>query len=203
MGRPSNTEARREEIVEGLLEVMSREGYARASIAAIARAAGLAPGLLHYHFESKQEILLALVTRLSSSVERRAQARLASAGSAPLKRLLAFVDAYVAQGPDADPRAVAAWVVIGAEAGRDAQVRGIYTEATERTLTRLHALVTAALKEAGAPARNARRIAAAILSTVEGAYRISVAAPGVLPDGFAAPALRTMVQALVAAEVQP
>ena len=47
MARPSNTEERRQQIVQGLLRVMAERGYERASIAEIARAAGLTPGLVH------------------------------------------------------------------------------------------------------------------------------------------------------------
>ena len=56
MARPSNTEERRQQIVEGLLRVMAERGYERASIAEIAKAAGLSPGLVHYHFTEKQEL---------------------------------------------------------------------------------------------------------------------------------------------------
>ena len=41
---------------------MADRGYERASVTAIAKAAGLTPGLVHYHFHNKKEILLALVT---------------------------------------------------------------------------------------------------------------------------------------------
>lgn len=58
MARPTNTDARRAEIVEAMLRVMARRGYARASIAAIAEEAGLTAGLVHYHFRNKQAILL-------------------------------------------------------------------------------------------------------------------------------------------------
>ena len=59
MGRPSNTEERRAQIVEAFLTVISKEGYARATIAAVAREAGLTSGLLHYHFGRKHQLLVA------------------------------------------------------------------------------------------------------------------------------------------------
>ena len=71
MARPVNTHLRRAQIVDGLQQVMAERGYARASITAIGKAAGLSPGLVHYHFGSKQEVLLALVDRLSARLEER------------------------------------------------------------------------------------------------------------------------------------
>jgi len=42
------------------MSVVARRGYAGATTPQVASAAGLAPGLIHYHFQSKQELLLEL-----------------------------------------------------------------------------------------------------------------------------------------------
>src|ERR1051325_1811277 len=64
MPRPSNTALRQDQIKDALLSVMAERGFDAATVAHIAQAAGLAPGLVHYHFASKQQILLALVRDL-------------------------------------------------------------------------------------------------------------------------------------------
>ena len=203
MARPSNSDERRGQIVDGLLEVMARQGYAQATIAAIGKAAGLTPGLLHYHFENKQDILVALVERLTQGLAQRVERKCAGAGAGPREQLHAFLGAYVGLGEDADPRAVAAWVVIGAEAVREPQVRALYTHAVAGTLRQLRELLTACLREEGRTTRNVGRLAAGLLSAIEGAYRVSAAAPGVLPEGFAAPTLRRMADGMLAAEESP
>jgi TetR/AcrR family transcriptional repressor of bet genes len=200
MGRPSNTEQRRAEIVDGLLQVMAERGYQRATVPEIARAAGLSPGLLHYHFDHKQQILVALVKRLVLGLERRARSRLAAAGDAPRERLVAYVDAFVALGADADPRAVSAWALIGAEAVRDEEVRALYAQAVKSFLATLERLCREALRAEGRSAGGVKRIAAAILSAIEGAFRISAGAPRALPRGFASPTLRQMVHGLLDAQ---
>jgi len=202
VGRPSNTAERRAEIVDALLSVMSRTGYEQATIALIARAAGLAPGLLHYHFQTKQAILIALVERIVARRDQRLAARLSAAGGEPRGQLLAFIDAHVALGDDADPRTVAAWVVVGAEAVRQPEVRALYTEAIASSLARARALVAACLRHQGRSTRNAGRIAAAIVSAIEGAFLVHASAPGTLPDGYAAPTLRRMVEGLLEREVE-
>src|SRR3954471_22344789 len=113
-GRPPVGEARRAQIADGLLRIMGKTGYAKATVAEIARAAKVSTALVHHHFGGKHAVLVALVGRLTSALEARLAARLTLAGADPHRRLEAFVDAHVALGPDANRRAVAAWVVIGA-----------------------------------------------------------------------------------------
>ncbi|MBL8950719.1 MAG: TetR family transcriptional regulator [Myxococcaceae bacterium] len=193
MARPSNTLQRREEIVDGLLNVMATRGYEGASVAAIGKAAGLAPGLVHYHFDTKAEVLLALVERLVRQVRARYEVRSGD-------RLDAFIDAHLALGPDADPRAVAAWSIVGAEALRQPDVRRLYRAALASNLKELKRLVAARLRDQERSTRNAGRIAAGIVSAIEGAFRIAAAAPGALPGGYAAPMVRRMAAGLVFAE---
>jgi len=176
---------------------MSRDGYERASIASIARAAELSPGLVHYHFANKEAILFAVIEQLRQGVRARYEARLDHAVD-PMDRLLAYVDAHVALGKDAEPRAVAAWVTIAAEAVGQPGVRELYAAAVREALAELRELVGNCLKHAGKPRRDTRAMAAAILSAIEGAYQLSAAAPDVLPSGFAAPALRKMIRGLLA-----
>ena len=71
MGRKPNTELRRQQIVAALLQEMAEAGYERASTKSIAARAGLAPGLLHYHFSSKEEILLELLEGLLADARAR------------------------------------------------------------------------------------------------------------------------------------
>ncbi len=197
MGRPKNTAARRAEITAGLLEVLAAEGYEGATVAAIARAAGLAPGLVHYHFATKEEVLVALVEELAARLDARARAGLEATGDDPRGRLLAYVDAHVALGEGADARAVAAWVAIGAEATRRPDVRRLYQGAVKLRLSTLEALFRDCLRAEGKSPRSAPAWAAAVASAIEGAYLLATAAPGSLPRGFAAPALRRMVVGLL------
>src|ERR1700733_480323 len=111
MSRRPNTGERRAEIINALLATMAEHGYEKATIQLIAQKAGLAPGLLHYHFKSKKEILLELVKALANLSQRRYDEFSASASS-PTERLYAYIKARLGMGPGADPQAVAAWVVI-------------------------------------------------------------------------------------------
>ena len=192
MPRPSNTGERRREIVEALIAVMARQGYEGASIAAVAAEAGLVPGLVHYHFDSKLAILIEVVGVLHDRLRERTARFLARAADDPRARLDAFLDAHVATGPDADPAAVACWVALAAEAIRVPEVRDVYQQVVRAELAELERLVAAVQGDA----TGARASAAALYAAIQGAYQLATAAPGSTPAGFAAPALRRMADAL-------
>lgn len=200
MPRPRNTDARRRQITDGLAQVMAEKSYGQASINAIAKAAGLGSGLVHYHFENKQAILVALVERLVAGLEARREARLARAGDDPWARLDAFVDAFAALDADADPAAVACWSRIGDEAARKPEVAVPYRAAVDRWHAALTADMAAVLAAEGQPTDRAAEAAAGLLAAIEGAFHLGQAAPGVIPAGAAAGMLKRMARGLLSAD---
>jgi TetR/AcrR family transcriptional repressor of bet genes len=192
MGRPSNTEERRQQIVAGLLRVMSERGYERASVAEIARAASLSPGLVHYHFQDKQEILLTLVEQLTARVRERVAKRLAQVGEDARARVDAFLDAFLAMGPDADPASVASWVTISAEAIRQPEVRALYEKAVRADLEQLEGLVSAVTGQS-----RARAVAAGLFAAIQGYFVLAASVPGLVPPGSAASTVKSMAAGLL------
>jgi TetR/AcrR family transcriptional repressor of bet genes len=192
MARLSNTAERRQQIVEGLLRVMAERGYERASIAEVAKAAGLSPGLVHYHFTEKQEILLTLVEQLAARVRERVKARLERTKGGARARVDAFLDAFLATGDDADPASVAAWVTISAEAVRQLEVRAAYEKVVRADLEHLEELVGAVVGR-----RRARAMAAGLFAAVQGYFVLAAAAPGLLPPGSAASTVKRMAAGLL------
>lgn len=57
----SNTGNRLSQIVDAAQRCLARDGYANVSIKDIASEAGVAPGLVHYYFSSKEDLLIAAV----------------------------------------------------------------------------------------------------------------------------------------------
>ncbi len=193
MPRPRNTEQRRHEIVRGLARVMAERGYAKATIQAIAEAAGLAPGLVHYHFSNKQEILLALVASLAEVV----RTRIAVGARTPEQRLDAAIEALLGTGQGIEAEAVACWVVIGAEAVRQPEVRALYGSLVREAIDGFEAILRDALRGAGRPETGARTAAVAVVAAVEGFFRLAAAAPGCVPPGSAATSVRAIARALL------
>jgi AcrR family transcriptional regulator len=63
---PSDT---REKILQAAFTVLSRQGYENSSIKEIAEQAGVAQGLVHYYFKSKQQLVLAVFEFVCNKVE--------------------------------------------------------------------------------------------------------------------------------------
>jgi TetR/AcrR family transcriptional repressor of bet genes len=195
-GRPPVTNERRAEIASALGRVMARHGYERASIAAVAKEAGLAPGLVHYHFESKAEILRELVQGLVRTARARIEERVAGAQTAH-ERLDAFVDALLARGEGEDLDAAACWALVGAEAATQPDVRSLHAPFVAELWDELTLLLVRACHAEHRSADGAKALAAGIVATIEGYFALGAAAPHVIPVGSAAATTKKIVRGLV------
>lgn len=199
MARKPNTEQRRAQIVGALLATMAEYGYEKATIQLIARKADLAPGLLHYHFKTKAEILLALVKALADQARQR-YASLAEHAPSPQHKLEAYLQARLGLGEGASNDAVAAWVVIGAEAVRQPEVRAVYQEVVLAEAALIGSLLSDCFAAKGRRCDQVPALAAALLAMMEGAFQLTSAAPGALPAGFAAETALALVNRYLEAE---
>ena len=198
MARTSNTEARRAEITGALLAVIARHGYDKATIQAIAAQAGLAPGLIHYHFKNKQEILVSLIGAMAQAAHARYLAVLGDQVE-PFQRLRAYLHARLGLGEGAAPDIVSAWVMIGAEAVRQPEVRSVYRQMVADELALLTTLLGDCLRTRGRDTGTGASLAAGLAALIEGAYQLSSAAAEVLPRGYAAPAAISYAELAIAA----
>ncbi len=198
MPRPSNTQQRQSQIVTGLMKEMANHGYDQASIGAIAKAAGLTQGVVHYHFKNKQEILLRLVDLLATTLRARYDVRVSDSCS-PLQRLWAYVDAHLALGEDTDLDAVACWVYISAEAVRQPEVGVLFRRLVAEDLSELQTLLKAVLASQKLSTRHSKQMAAAIFAAIQGMLQLASSAPDVIPVGTAAQSVRSMATGLLQA----
>jgi len=198
MTRTSNTQARRAQITGALLAVIAHHGYEKATIQAIAAQANLAPGLIHYHFRSKQEILVCLIEAMAQAAHARYLAVLGDE-TEPLQRLRTYLHARLGLGEGAAPDIVAAWVMIGAEAVRQPEVRAVYRQMIADELALLTTLIADCLRARRRDARTAGTIAAGLAAMIEGAYQLSSAAADVMPHGYAAGAATSYAELSIAA----
>jgi TetR/AcrR family transcriptional repressor of bet genes len=199
MPRPTNTDERRAQIVAGLQSVMATSGYERATIAEIAQAASLTPGLVHYHFKNKQEILLALIQKLARIWRERAAAGM-ERGTTPRARLGLLLDAWLALDDRADADAVACWIALGAEAVRQPAVRELYVAAVREGAAALEHAVTEVLEDEQRASGESATIAAGLMAGIEGYLQLGVLAGGLVPRASAARTLWTMAQGALDAQ---
>jgi TetR/AcrR family transcriptional repressor of bet genes len=197
MPRPSNTDQRRSQIAGALIKVMARHGYDGASVAGIAKAARLTPGLVHYHFGSKQEILLAALAELVARHDARLAARVEAAGDDPIAEVAAFIDVHLGLGADADPEALACWILLSGEALREPKVRAGFHQALAGMIVRLEAIIARGITERAFACSAAAPAATALLATIQGYFVLAATARPLIPRGSAAASTKAMAEGLL------
>jgi len=181
MGRPSNRTARRREILGAFARVLANQGYAGATIAAVAGEAGVAPGLLHHHFTGKSEMLEALLGDLIA----RFRTRVDDYGKEE-DALLAYVDGALKLDDRADVVAARCWVGLFAEAVRNPTLFSIVRRLIDTEIVAIRNRAKGRLTD---------HDAGAILAFVVGSLVVGAFAPRRV-SGFAAPSLKTLIVAL-------
>jgi AcrR family transcriptional regulator len=87
---------RRSQIVHAAAAVLGRQGYSATSLKDVAREARVAPGLLHYYFESKEELLLEVVVVMERQMIAEWKAAIEGIDD-PLERIVSGLDHVEAQ----------------------------------------------------------------------------------------------------------
>jgi TetR/AcrR family transcriptional repressor of bet genes len=197
MPRPKNTDTRRRQIARALMQVMATNGYDGASMTEIARAAGLTPGLIHYHFDNKQEILLSVLRELVEEHDAGLAAELATAGASPLAQVGAFLDFHLATGKRANAEALACWIALTGEALRQPEVRQAFERAVKSFVERLEAIIREGVARGELFCDSPKSAASALVALVEGYYVVAATARSQIPHRSAAGAARKMAAGLL------
>jgi TetR/AcrR family transcriptional repressor of bet genes len=167
-------------LARAFARVLGAHGQGGATIAAVAAEAGMAPGLVHHYFTSKEDLYETLLEGLVAEFRRRE-------GSIQAKDPLeAYVQAALALDERSDVAAARAWVGIFAEALGEpslfAKVRRVIDAEVAHVERRARGSLSAA-------------DASAIVAFVVGALVFGAFAPK-KTAGFAAPSLRRMIAGL-------
>ena len=206
MPRTSNTVERRQQIARAFLKVMAHSGYDGASINEVARKAKLAPGLVHYHFENKLEILLAAMRELLAEHAAILDEELARAaalppgkanGGDPIAELAAFLDVHLGLGAHSNPDALVFWVQLGGEALRQEKVAAELSAALAATAGRLADIIRRGTAAGVFAPIEPAAAAAALLATIEGYFFLATAERSLVPAGSAAACATAMAEGLL------
>ena len=117
-----SADERRERIIRGATRVFAERGYTDASMAGIARAAGITPAVIYDHFPSKAELHITLLERETRQMLAAIGTALDAAPEEPAARLRAGVDAFFAFVEDHE----FAWRLIFRDAPADPDVARAY-----------------------------------------------------------------------------
>ncbi len=192
MGRPSNKAEMQAIIVEAMCAAISTHGYAKASIKKIAEVADISPGLIHHHFPTKLDILLALSDSLSASVNERYNASIKRKGGT--ESLDAYVHAFIGFGPGESESAVNAWAFIASEAIREPRLAKHYQKHMQDRFRMIKILLKAETKLQ--KNKELSETAAGILSVIEGAYLMHATMKDTYPKGYALKSIRKITSTI-------
>src|SRR5579884_435448 len=93
--KPTFTEtARRSQIIECAIETLATMGYAQASLAQIARRAGISKGVIVYYFSSKEALLAQVIRAIYADAASYIGPKMAAQPTAQL-RLQTYIQAHV------------------------------------------------------------------------------------------------------------
>ncbi len=146
---------RRQQILNAAAACFVREGFHGASIARIAKAAGMSPGNLYHFFPGKEAMIAALVQqRLDQSLALFAEIE---AAEDPLQAMLERVAVTLEQQTNPDQAALGLEIL--AEAGRNSAVASIVRAADDAIREHLVRLYHDARKTRGLPGQVAEAAA--------------------------------------------
>jgi len=172
-------ETRRSDLIEATLDLIAEGGPQAATVRAIARRAGVTPGLIRHYFATKEDLVAAAHESLMTGLTEASAARLDDLPDDPLARLAGFV-ANAVSPPVTDPRAVALWAASMQLVPRDAAMRKVHEATYLGFRNRLQGMIGAALTAAGRGDEDTRTLAIAGNAILDGLWIEA----GALPDHF-------------------
>ncbi len=105
---------RREQLIDATMRTIARHGFARTTMAQVAKAAGLSQGIVNFYFKTKEALLYETLEHLAEEYESLLQCAQDKAGPDPVAALDAMIETDL--GPNAcTPVKTAVWLAFWAE----------------------------------------------------------------------------------------
>jgi TetR/AcrR family transcriptional repressor of bet genes len=91
MARKDIKDVRRVQLIEATVDSIAKYGFARTTLADVARQAKLSQGIVSFYFDSKEELLIATLRHMVGEYEAFSEAAMRRAGQVPARQLDAMV----------------------------------------------------------------------------------------------------------------
>jgi TetR/AcrR family transcriptional repressor of bet genes len=121
--RKASKEVRRHQLIEATIDTLARKGFSELTLADVAKTAGLSVGIVNFHFETKERLLVETLKALAEDYRSNWQDALKAAGPHAAHKLASLLAADFNESV-CTPRTLAAWCAFWAEA----QSRPTYQE---------------------------------------------------------------------------
>ena len=114
-GRKASKETRQQQLIEATIDSLAKRGYSETTMADVADGAGLSRGIVNFHFESKEKLLVATLQYMADEYSAHWRAALQKAGDDPARQLGVLVAADFDRSI-CNRRKLAAWCAFWGEA---------------------------------------------------------------------------------------
>jgi AcrR family transcriptional regulator len=91
--RKASKETRQQQLIEATIDSLAKRGYSDTTLANVADGAGLSRGIVNFHFESKEKLLISTLQYMSDEYANHWNAALEKAGPRPADKIWALVNA--------------------------------------------------------------------------------------------------------------
>src|SRR3954466_540830 len=114
-GRKASKETRQQQLIEATIDSLAKRGYSETTMADVADGAGLSRGIVNFHFESKEKLLVATLQYMYDEYSAHWRNALQKAGDDPARQLQVLVAADFDRSI-CNKRKLAAWLAFWGEA---------------------------------------------------------------------------------------
>ncbi|PTE08867.1 transcriptional regulator BetI [Mesorhizobium helmanticense] len=167
-GRKASKEVRQLQLIEATIDSLAKRGYSETTMADVADGAGLSRGIVNFHFESKEKLLVATLAFMADEYAAHWRAALTRAGDDPARQLQALVAADFDRSI-CNKRKLAAWCAFWGEAKSRPTYQAL-CGARDAAYQKIFIDLCAALKESGGYAYEPQVMALALSAMLEGLW---------------------------------
>jgi AcrR family transcriptional regulator len=113
-GRKETKAVRREQLIKATIDSLAKRGYGETTLADVADGAGLSRGIVNFHFDSKEKLLVETLRYMADEYAATWRGALERAGPTAAHRLWALMESDFS-APVCNRRMVSAWSAFWAE----------------------------------------------------------------------------------------
>lgn len=170
--RRADKSLRRQELIDATIDSLAKRGYDATTTAIVADGAGLSRGIVNFHFESKDKLLVETLRYLSDEYRSHWRGALKAAGSTAEEKLLALVNADFDRKV-CTQRKLAAWGAFWGEAKSRPTYRDLCSANDEEYQNTVIELV----RQLIVPDRDAQLLARGIVCLLDGLWHHLMVSP--------------------------
>ncbi len=158
---------RREQIIQATIQCLARDGYARLTMKTLAREATVSQGILHYYFEDKATILVAVLETVTAELDQRIAQAQAGDNNTPGQRLRAIIHTCLAT-TQTYPELWRVYIQLWGEMMHNERLLAINADLYVRTRRQVTALLTLGIRAGAFRSVDVTQAAAVIVGLIDG-----------------------------------